>query len=199
MQVDNVSNYKIKRNPQFTSIKSITTSGLYKKFPEYGKELVDAFRKNPEVIQFCKKYDVDIVFDAFKGTSMIESSMHILYDNLAKSKVRRFFDRLCGNRDKVSLHSWGNSFDVKLSIKKSTSDLVEMILPEGAGVQKSRNGLLNSHLRSADKSIQDILDERAQKSLAQKSKKAEKVHAEDCFVANEKALDDSIKDLMNDI
>lgn len=197
MQVDNVSNYKMNANQNFTSIRSVKTSGLYEKFPEYGKELVDAFQKNPEAMKFCEKYDVDIVFHAFKsGVSQIESSIHIFFDNLAKGKVRRFFDSLTGNRDKVSLHSWETNYDAKESLRDATTELVEMILPEGFG-SKGRNGMLTSHLKSADTNIQEVLDKKAQGLAELNAKKAEKARAKNRLSANQQELDDAIKNLMD--
>ena len=198
MQVDNVSNYKMNSNPNFTSIRSVKTSGMYKWFPEYGKQLADAFQKNPEAMKFCEKYDVDIVFHAFKsGASQVESAIHIIYDNLAKGKARRFFDSLIGSRDKVSLHSWGTHYDVKESLKASTAELVEMILPEGAGLRKNKNGMLTSHLKFADRSVQEVLDKKTQKVAEIEAKKAEKVRAKNRLSANQQELDDAIKNLMD--
>ena len=60
MQIQNVSlsqnNYSQKHNPNFTAIRSIKCEGLYKKYPEYANHLVEAFKKNPIAIEFCKKY-----------------------------------------------------------------------------------------------------------------------------------------------
>ena len=47
-----------KSNLNFTAIKSIQCQGLYTKAPEYGKELLEAFNKNPVAMDFCKKYDL---------------------------------------------------------------------------------------------------------------------------------------------
>ena len=78
-------------NQSFTSIKNVKCKGLYAKYPELGKELVDTFKNNSKVMEFCKKYDVDVIFHAMKhGSDSVESAVGILYDNGAKSKFKQF-------------------------------------------------------------------------------------------------------------
>ena len=71
MQVQNITltqnNYSSQRhNPNFTAIKSVKCDGLYKKYPELANELIEALKQNPKAMEFCKKYDVDIIFYAIK-------------------------------------------------------------------------------------------------------------------------------------
>ena len=60
MQVQNdcsVGNY----NTSFKRIRSIKCAGLYKKQPQYANKLIEAFKQNEKAMEFCKKYDVDIL------------------------------------------------------------------------------------------------------------------------------------------
>ena len=202
MQVQGVTlsqnSYQQKHNPNFTAIKSVKWEGLYKKHPELANDLVEAFKQNPKAMEFCKKYDVDIVFYAIKkAENYVESSIHIFFDNIAKSKTKRFFSKLFGNHeDKVVLHAWGNGYPISDCMKRSTEELVNMILPESKSMGAWHGGMLDSHLKSADGEIQKVLNARAQKAqkieaeLAVKKKSEEKLHK-----ANSK-LTNSINDLI---
>ena len=101
MQINNMTsqpnNSSNKYNPNFTSNKSIKSEGMYKKYPQFANSLVESFQKNPKAIEFCKKYDEDFVFYAVKQMrDSVQSSVHIFFDNIAKSKTRKLFDKLAG-------------------------------------------------------------------------------------------------------
>lgn len=171
MQVNSVNfsqnNCSNKRNPNFTSIKSVKCEGLYKKYPELANSLVEAFKENPKAMEFCKKYDVDVVFYAVKRLQdSVKSSVHIFYDNIAKSKTRKFFDKLTGKSDDiVVVHAWGNQYSLPVSMEKSTKELVDAISPERKVGKSYIGGLLDSHLESADEKMQKVLNEKRQKVL----------------------------------
>ena len=157
-----------KSNPNFTSIKSIQCQGLYKKAPEYGKELLEAFNKNPVAMDFCKKYDVSLIFHADKDMSNIKSSLVMFYENPSISKISKFIKKLFGSGDDViHISSWNHN------LKNSTSELVERILPEQAGSNKAQNGLLSSHIQLADKKMQQIINAKEAKKAAKLTKQAE--------------------------
>ena len=170
MQVQNVglsqNNYSQKHNPNFTAIKSVKCDGLYKKYPELANELVTAFKKNPTAMEFCKKYDVDVVFYAVKQMQdAVESSIHIFFDNISKSKARKFFDKVLGkNEDKVVIHAWGNEYSLPRSLEKSTANLVVNISPERKVGDRFCGGLLDSHINAVDKEMQRVLKIKAQKT-----------------------------------
>ena len=116
MQINSISNQNNRSNTSFTGIKSIQYRGLYKKAPELSKDLVEAFKQNPKAMDFCKKYDVDIVFYAVKETvDFIKSSIHIFYENPTNSKFRKFINMLNGKKDSISTLGWG-----KYELEKST-------------------------------------------------------------------------------
>lgn len=169
MQISNVtsphSNYSQKHNPNFTSIKSVKCAGLYKKNPELAAEVVEAFKANSKALEFCKKYDVNIVFYAFKDMHQsVESSLHIFYDNISKSKFRKFLDKFLGYKDdKISIHAWSDKYSLPESLKESTVNLIEAIAPQKKVKDGYRGGMLDSHIELADKKIQDTLAERAAK------------------------------------
>lgn len=171
MQIQNVTlaqnNYSQKQNPNFTSIKSVKCEGLYKKYPEFANELVTAFQENPKAMEFCKKYDVDIVFYAIKRMQdAVESSIHIFFDNISKSKTRKFLDKLTGNtEDKVVVHAWGNKYSLPRSLEESTSGLIDAISSERKVADGYRGGLLDSHIKLADEGIQKVMKEKSKKAL----------------------------------
>ena len=162
-QYEYYNNNKFK--PNFTSIKSVKCEGLYKKYPEFATELVQSFKKNPIAMDFCKKYNVDIVFYAIKqANDSVQSSVNIFFENLAKSKVRKFFENVLGKSDdKVVIYAWGNKYSCPESLEESTKSLITAISPEQKLGSKYSGGLLDSHIKSAD--------ERIQSELAEKSKK----------------------------
>lgn len=171
MLVQNVNlyqnNYSKKSNPNFTSIKSVRCDGLYKKYPELANDLIEALNKNPKAMEFCKKYDVNIVFYAVKQMQdSVESSLHIFFDNIAKSKFRKMFDKLAGNsEDKVLIHAWGNNYEISSSIKESTLNLIEAISPERKVADGYRGGLLDAHIENVEKNIEEKLKQKSLKKM----------------------------------
>ena len=104
-------------NPSFGSIKSIKSLGLYKKYPNLAKELVDSFMTNDKAIAFCKKYDVDLVFSSRSDSNFVYSDFVMFIDNISKGKLRKFFDSLNGKQDRVHLTSVSNVWDKKEGLK----------------------------------------------------------------------------------
>ncbi len=196
MQIQNVNSYSnnYSQKPHFTSIKSVKCEGLYKKYPELANQLVDTLKENPKAMEFCKKYDVDIVFHAIKKMQdSVESSIHIFFDNISKSKARKFLDKIAGNTDdKVVLHAWGNKYSLPESLKASTADLIEHISPERKVADGYRGGMLDSHLQSADEKIQTVLNDKMNKAL---KKEADLKAAK----ANESKLNSDSSKLQNSI
>lgn len=185
--------------PSFGRIKSVECQGLYKKFPELGKKLVDAFQQNPNAMEFCKKYDVNIIFQATKDSmNAVRSSVCVFYDNVAKGKLKRFIDFLSDEKDNINLSSFANKYNVEAALKESTNSLIEMITPVNPnGSTKIYNGLLDSHLRYAEERMQKILDKRAEK-LAQKLQKTKvKEIAQNNLAKNSQKLNDSINNLID--
>lgn len=202
MQVPNVglsrNNYSQKNNPNFTSIKSVKCEGLYKKYPEMANSLVDAFKENPKAMEFCKKYDVDIVFYAVKQMQdSVESSIHVFFDNLSKSKARKFFDKLTGNSDdKVVVHAWGNKYSLSQSLEESTINLIDNISPERKVADGFRGGILDSHLASADEKIQTVLNEKSKKALDRAEQALIAKESKNRFEAKRDELKNSIDELI---
>ena len=204
MQVQNITltqnNYSSQRHtPNFTAIKSVKCDGLYKKYPELANELIEALKQNPKAMDFFKKYDVDIIFHAIKQYQhSVESSLHIFFDNISKSKTEKFFEKLFGNsNDKIVLHSWGSDYSVTKSIEQSTKDMIEnMILPERKVGDRHCGGLLNAHIKSTEAEIQKVLDEKAAKLEKKLAKLQGKKDAEIKTQNAASELENSIKDLI---
>lgn len=204
MQVQNITltqnNYSSQRhNPNFTAIKSVKCDGLYKKYPELANELIEALKQNPKAMEFCKKYDVDIIFYAIKQyQNSVESSLHIFFDNISKSKATRFFEKVFGNsNDKIVIHSWGSGYSVPRSIEQSTKEMIEnMILPERKVGDRHCGGLLNDHIESTEAKIQKVLDEKAAKLEKKLAKLQGKKDAEIRTRNAASDLENSIRDLI---
>lgn len=180
------------QTPNFKAIKSVRCEGLYKKYPEYGQELVDTFRKNSKAMEFCKKYDVDIIFHACElAVAETESSIHILFKNPAK---KLFFGILGNTKDEIAIYGFGNQYDEKLSVYQSTTDLKNNIT-ENVSVKTS--GFLNAYIKIKEEEIQETLDKKVAK-LAQKQEKSKTIqNSKNKIVADTEKLQDSIQKLIN--
>ncbi len=175
-------------SPNFKAIKSVKCEGLYKEFPRYGKDLVDTFKKNPTAMEFCRKYDVDLVFHACKDMmNSVRSTILLIFENPTKSKFLGFL----GNRkDKIELSGYGNAYNYDASLKASTNTLIDYMLDSTEG--KPVTGLLDSHIKLKEKEINDIL---LKKELNAKDK--QQIKGEDLPNAWLKEdLDKSINDLI---
>ena len=186
MQVQN--NPLMVSTTNFKAIKSVKCEGLYKEFPRYGKDLVDTFKKNPTAMEFCKKYDVDLVFHACKDMmNSVRSTILLIFENPTKSKFLGF---LGSKKDKIELSGYGNAYDYDRSLKASTEQLMDYMLDSTEG--KPVTGLLDSHIKLKEKEIEDIL---LKKELNNKDK--QQIKGED--LSNrwlEEDLDRSINDLI---
>ena len=196
----NPNNYQRRHNPSFTSIKSIKCEGLYKKYPGLANELVTSFQKNPKAMEFCKKYDVDIVFHAIKQMQdSVESSINIFFDNLSKSKARKFFDKLTGNSDdKIVIHAWGNKYSLSQSIEESTKDLKNKILPEKKVGDSFVGGLLDSHIEMAEEKIQNVLNRKSKNVLEKEMQSTMSKSAKEQLDTDASKLQSSINKLIEE-
>lgn len=182
--------------PSFQSIKSVKCEGLYKKYPQLGQQLVDTFKQNPTAMEFCKKYDVDIVFYACKeAMNAVASYLHIFYDNPALSKMQKFFKSLTNNTDKISMSGFSNEYGIENSIKTSTQALQQNILPCRAN--SNATGALDAHIKLAEESIQKDLAKKAEKIAAKKTAADAKQSQQAIYSENKDALKTSIQDLMD--
>ena len=174
--------------PNFKAIKSVKCEGLYKDFPRYGIQLVETFKKNPVAIQFCKKYDVNLVFYACKDVmNSVRSSLLLFFENPAKSKILGF---LGSKKDKIELSGYGNAYDINSSLKASTDQLTDYMLYSTEG--KPVSGVLNSHIKLKEEEIANKL---FKKELSARTKK--EITGDDLpKVWLEEDLNDSINDLI---
>ena len=185
MQIFNVTSNTCQTMPNFKAIKSVKCDGLYKEFPGYGKNLVEAFKKNPTAMQFCKKYDVNLVFHACKDMmNSVRSTLLLSFENPAKSKFLGF---LGSRKDKIELSGYGNAYDTRSSLKTSTNQLMDYMLDSTEG--KPVSGVLNSHIKLKEEQIADTL---FKKELGYQDK------LDDCanYTYKYEDLDTAIKDLI---
>lgn len=156
MQIHNIMPNTNQTTPNFKAIKSVKCEGLYEEFPRYGIQLVETFKKNPVAIQFCKKYDVNLVFYACKDVmNSVRSSLLLFFENPAKSKILGF---LGSRKDKIELSGYANSYDINSSLKASTDQLTDYMLYSTEG--KPMSGVLNSHIKSKEEEITNKLFKR---------------------------------------
>ena len=91
-------------------------------------------------MEFCRKYDVDIVFHACKDMmNSVRSTLLLSFENPAKSKFLGF---LGSRKDKIELSGYGNAYDTRSSLKTSTNQLMDYMLDSTEG--KPVSGVLNS-------------------------------------------------------
>lgn len=185
MQVqNNISSYS-PTNKNFKRIKSIKTTGLYKKYPEYAEKLVSALKKNCAAMDFFKKYDADIRFHAENAgyNDLRKSSIYVSIDNPHLNKFKKFISSLFGGKQSVHLTAW----DDKFKQGASTQKLIQYITPEENGYS-----MLQSHLELAE---EDLKKDLAKKTKALAKKKAAK-EANDEFKSKTTRLNSVIYDLI---
>ena len=194
MRVNNINQNQ--QVPNFQAIKSVKCRGLYEKYPELGKELVDTFQKCKEAMDFCKKYDSDIVFYAKKdGIDTVESSIHIFYDNPALSKLKKFFKFLNSSEDRVEISAWGNNYDLTKSLQGATESLKSCILP-WSQESNPQGGMLASHIRYTEENIESALAEKAEKIVKRNSSIETKNTMKTDLESNKSKLNSAIQDLI---
>jgi hypothetical protein len=170
MQVNN--NLATINNPNFTAIKSIKYEGLYKNRPDLCRKMINTLSENQEAMGFFKKYDVDITFNAFKeGCNNVVSEINIFFDNITKGKVKKFFQSLTNNEDKVKLSAYQSYCEVTKGLEDGTEELISYISPVKAG--NNSTGVLASNLKFEDERMQNILREREMKKSLKFASKVE--------------------------
>ena len=174
--------------PSFGAIKSIKCTGLYEKRPDLSKELVDTFTSNPVAMDFCKKYDVDIVFNARKDSQNLISTFYIQYDNPAKSSFSKFVGR---SKDKFAMSSYGYNWDIDRFLPEVTEDMKNKIA-------HNKMGVLDGNLKYIDDEITAKLNEEKQKQVAKQAKKNAEQFAHNKRFLDAAALNDTIKKAMED-
>ena len=172
-------------NPQFKAIKSFQCKGLYKKFPDAAKEIVDTFQANPKAMDFCSKYDVDIFLTAKEswetGHYAIKNTLLIVYENIAKSKIKKVIDWLLKNTSKDQI----------------TKNFKKALSPWNAEFPRT-TGQLDYQIDAAERDIQELLAAKAAKAAEVKRSHAiGKASAQKKALEERQALDDSINELIN--
>lgn len=177
--------------PNFKAIKSVKCKGLYKRHPELSKELVEAFRTNPKAMEFCKKYDVNIVFYACKEVmDSVVSSIHLFFENPTKTKFLGIFG---SKQDKIEISGYGNSYNLAEALTESTADLKKHIADVIIG---ENTGILNGLIQYKEEEIQKILNEKTLNAKKHYENNNETIKKQ--VQKHEKAvLDSSIEDLIN--
>lgn len=194
MQIYNNPQIPTQTNPPaFKAIKSVKLEGLYKKFPEQGKELVSVFGENPVAMEFCKKYDVDIVFNAIKDLqNTVSNNLHIFFNNPSK---RKFLGLFGNTRDNISISSYGNQINIEESLKASCKELKKFMSKETSGIVNS--GMLDSHIQLKEKEIEEVLQEKLTKQSQKYDMKAAKYSARFKHKEDKASLENSIDELIN--
>ena len=139
--------------PNFKAIKSVKHQGLYKKHPKLAQNLVDTFKTNKTAMDFCKKYDVDIVFDACKDImDSVKSSVAIFFKNPAKTKC---FGLISNVKDSIIIHGYGNKYNIPESLKEGTKNLELHIIEEGT--REGSTGILTGNIKYKNTQIDELL------------------------------------------
>ena len=192
MKVENISQNNYSTN--FKAIRSIKCEGLYKKFPEEGKKLIQTFKENAKAMDFCRKYDVDIVFFAQeKAMNCVDSSINIHYKDPTKGFFKRLSDAILGKEDLIRVFGFGNKYNIKDSIHESTMELNEMITAQYG--QYNKSGLLNIHIKNAEKNIEANLLEKAKKQAKTEEINKAKISAREQFEKDSSELEEMLSKL----
>ena len=87
-------------NTSFGAIKSLKFVGEFKKSPVAQEKILNAFETSSSLQKFCKKFDVDIVFRAFKDERCnMQSAMAVFYKEIADGsetfmqKIKKIFKK----------------------------------------------------------------------------------------------------------
>ena len=144
MQIYNTPQFPNETTPNFKAIKAVKYKGLYKKFPEFKEEIMDTFLKNRTAMDFCNKYDVEIIFNAVEDYSLagIMNYLHIKFINPKKTKLFGLIKKVTDN---IKLQCYTSSLyydDIKIGMSKSKEEFKEHILG-------------NTHWQSLSKLIED--------------------------------------------
>ncbi len=175
-------NYNLKVSPSFTAIKSVKYKGLYKEYPEQVKILIDAFKNNKTAMGFCKKYDVKLVFGAYKNMlEEIESSLSLFIKNPNKG----WFSKLIsGKYDEIEIPPEVSKYNgnIKESLEKSTVQLA-LLCGYDNGVEEYACGPFIRQLT--------LIDEKIQKSTSKSNLNR------DADAIKKQELENLIKDLID--
>ena len=193
-------------NPQFKAIKSFQCKGLYKKFPDAAKEIVDTFQANPKAMDFCSKYDVDIFLTAKEswetGHYAIKNTLLIVYENIAKSKIKKVIDWLLKNtsKDQIQFDFFDESVTQYGREKPVTKNFKKALSPWNAEFPRT-TGQLDYQIDAAERDIQELLAAKAAKAAkaaeVKHSHAIGKASAQKKALEERQALDDSINELIN--
>ena len=189
MQVQNRPQIPNSGATNFKQIKSLKCTGLYakKEYSQYAENLVKSFKSNPKAIDFCKQYNVDIIFHAWKrAVNTVNSAIHISVDDPSKKKILGLF----GNTKKIiEIQAWGSpSYDIKSALDEGTNELIDRI--------SGKTGILDSHMRLTSEEIQEKLAEKADKQFEKELKRQAKLNEKRDYSASAERLNDSINDLI---
>lgn len=92
MNISPVSNNQ--NNTNFEALRSIDFARKLSKKPQAQEKLLDAIQMNSSLQNFCKKFDVNLVFDAFEdGYNRGVSRMAVVYKDLP-DKSKSFFEKV---------------------------------------------------------------------------------------------------------
>ena len=122
---NNYSQNNNQKNPNFGAIRSVQCIGLYEKNPQFNQRLEQALDKCYSLKDFSKKYDVDIIFDAWlRSKSRVENSISIIFENPSKSKI---LGVLGSKTDKIEIGRDNDLSNTAESFTHSTMQLIDDI------------------------------------------------------------------------
>jgi hypothetical protein len=117
------------RNQNFTAIKSFNCQGLYRDFPKQGKSLVEAFKSNDFALEFCKKHDVDIEFNAYAHRSGgVQNRFTMYYRDVVDGGLKKIISALKGQK-RVEIATFACDSGVEQNFNKSAEEMKNLILP----------------------------------------------------------------------
>lgn len=167
MHINPINNNQ--NNTNFGALKSIKFSRKLSKDPVAQEKLLDAFQLNTSLKNFCKNFDVDIIFDAFEnGCNGGESRMAVIYRDKAdqpKSFLKRIIDSFKGY-DPIIIS--GYDYTVEDSVK----DLCTRISSQQAGIFDYTRDKIYEAKKAKEKAAATLIAKK-EEELAQKAQQQE--------------------------
>lgn len=120
--------YSHTQNLNFMAFKTQYT-GLYKQYPEMGKDVVTALKNNPIAARFCEQYGSIVECYAYGNplSGMVNSSLRILYNNPADNKLVNFCNKFINPINEISCFAEEHAYNLSEALEKTTSMLKKII------------------------------------------------------------------------
>jgi hypothetical protein len=168
---------KCNSNVNFQGIRSINCEGLFKKYPQASREILESFKSSTKAMQFCNTHDVDIFLRTCElEMGAIDSEFIMLYKNLAPESgfMNKLLHKIKSPKS-IRIGTYNNAYDKIKSFNNGVEKLKQHVSPYEPNEKFS--GVLEAHISYATKEEDKLL--KKQKSLQQQPKQTEQQRLND--------------------